>query len=213
MNQYIIIAGGGRVGRRVAAILDDYDHEVCIIEQNEDRCETLADARLGVIINGDAARPEILEQADLHDADVFAALTGDGPTNLTLCATVSEMTDELHTIARLDEATTDESLADTVVFPEAAGARSVADDILGRNLRSLQAATGRIDVIEIEVDPRSPVANKQLGQVELPDGSQVISDADRSTVVGADTILRPDHRYIVAVEPGVADEVRKLMVR
>lgn len=113
MDQSIIVAGGGRVGRRTAAILDDYDHDVTVIEQESDRCEHLADAQLGVVINGDAGRPSILDQADPEGADA-------------------------------------------VVFPEAAGARSVVDELLGRRVRSLQAATGDFDVVELEVAPGRP---------------------------------------------------------
>ncbi len=212
MDQHVIVAGGGRLGRRTAAILADYDHDVTIIEQDSDRCDRLADTGVGVIINGDAARPSILEQARPGEADAFAALTGDGATNLTLCAAVEELTDDIHTLARIDERIEEESLADTVVFPEAAGARSMVDELLGRHARTLQAATGDFDVIEIEVAPGSPVAGKRLREVELPRGSQIISDADRSTVADARTTLRPGERYLVAVEPGVADTVRKLMV-
>ncbi|MEF8827632.1 MAG: TrkA family potassium uptake protein [Halolamina sp.] len=213
MDKSIVIAGGGRLGRHIAVVLADYDHDVTIIEQDADRCETLLEASSGVIIQGDATRPGILEQAGLERADIFAAVTGDEGLNLALCATVEDLVEDIQTLARIREDIESKDIADSVAVPEAAGARTMVDEMLGRNLRSLQAATGEIDILEIEVDPRSPVAGKRLENVELPNGAQVISDADHSMVVGPETTLRPGHRYLVATEPAAADELRKLLVR
>ena len=62
MDQYVILAGGGHVGRRTAEILGGYDYEIAGIERDADRCERLADDRLGTIVHGDATDPDVLEQ-------------------------------------------------------------------------------------------------------------------------------------------------------
>ena len=213
MNQYVILAGGGRVGRRTAEILSDYDHEIAAIERDADRCERLTDARLGTVIHGDATDPDVLEQAEPERADVFAALTGDTDTNLSLCTTVEERADGIRTVARTDRESESADLAESVVSPEAAGAKAAADEILGRNIRSLRAATGNLEVIEVEVGQGAPAAGKRLDEVLFPSGSQVVSGADGTDIAGPATELRPGRRYIVATEPSVADDVRKLMVK
>ena len=213
MNQYVILVGGGRVGRRTAEILGDYDYEISVIERDADRCERLADDRLGTITHGDATDPNVLEQAGLKQADVFAVLTGDTDANLSLCATVEERADGIRTVARTDRESESADLADSVVSPEAAGAKAVADEVLGRNIRSLRAATGNLDVIEVEVDQGAPAAGKRLDEVLFPSGNQVVSGADGTDIAGPATELQPGRRYIVATEPSVADDVRKLMVK
>ena len=152
MDQYVILAGGGHVGRRTAEILGGYDYEIAGIERDANRCERLADDRLGTIVHGDATDPDVLERAEPERADVFATLTGDEDTNLNLCTTVEERVDGVRTVARTDRESESGDLADSVVSPEAAGAKAAADEILGRNIRSLRAATGNLDVIEVEVD-------------------------------------------------------------
>ena len=213
MNQYVILAGGGRVSRRTAEILGDYDYEITVIERDADRCERLADDRFGTIVHGDATDPDVLERTEPERADVFAALTGDTDTNLSLCTTIEERADGIRTVARTDRESESGDLADSVVSPEAAGAKAAADEILGRNIRSLRAATGNLDVIEVEVNREAPAAGKRLDEVLFPSGSQVVSGADGTDIAGPETELQPGRRYIVATEPSVADDVWKLMVK
>ena len=209
MNQYVILVDGGRVGRRTAEILGGYDYEIAGIERDADRCERLADDRLGTIVHGDVTDPDVLERAEPEQADVFAALTGDEDTNLNLCTTVEERVNGVRTVARTDRESESGDLADSVVSPEAAGAKAAADEILGRNIRSLRAATGNLDVIEVEVDQGAPAAGKRLDKVLFPSGSQVVSGADGTDIAGPETELQPGRRYIVAAEPSVADDVRR----
>lgn len=214
-EQHIVIAGAGRVGNRTAQVLRDYGHTVYLIERDPAAAERATDLQTGVVIEGDATDPQILRQTGFEDADILAALTGDGPTNFAICAEMRHLTDDIRTVARVadpDHADSAQEFVDEVVYPERAGSKAAVNRIHSDDIRALEDIAGDLDVLDIRVDPRSPVAGKQLREILLPDGSHVISDADGTEIARPDTTLEPGRRYLVATEPSVADDVHKLLI-
>ena len=214
-EQCVVIAGAGRVGHRTAQVLDDYGHEVYLIERDPETVDQVTGRRTGVVIEGDATNPEILRQTEPERADILAALTGDGMTNFAICAEIQHLTDDIRTVARVDEAEqadTAQEFVDEIIYPERAGSKAAIKRIQGNDIRTLEDVTGDLDVLNVRVDSQSPVAGKQLKEILLPDGSQVISDADGTEIARPETTLKPDRRYLVAAEPSVADDVHKLLI-
>ena len=209
----IIIIGGGRVGIQTAGILDDQGHDIRIVERDEDRCAALADEYVATIIEGDGANPEILEQASIERADVVAALTGETGVNLASCLATRELSPGTRTVCRIDRAASEAytRFVDAVLFPERAGARVAANEILGSDVQTLADVTGALDIMEIRVQEGAPAAGKSLKEIRFPSGTLVISDDDGDRVARPDTTLTPGKRYIVAVESDVADEVMNLL--
>jgi len=86
---YIIIAGGGMVGSRLAQKLLDKKHDVVIIDVNKEICDKLY-AQTGVIaINGSGTRIEVLRDAGIEKADMLVAASGDDADNLA-CAILAK---------------------------------------------------------------------------------------------------------------------------
>jgi len=208
-----VIAGGGRVGKQTAENLADQGHDVLLIESDEERVETLSDAYIGPVIHGDATRPSILEQADIADADAIAALTDQPGTNLAICMEAQQYAPSIRTIARAETGTEQEydEVVDATLLPEYLGGDYAADILTGEDIRTLVYPTADLDIIEVNVSPSAPVAGRRLDEIALPSGSLLVSTADRTELAGADTVLEPDERYILAVETDVVDEVLNLM--
>ncbi|AJF26536.1 NAD-binding protein [Haloarcula sp. KBTZ06] len=209
----IIIAGGGRVGFQTAEILADRGHDVTIIERDDRIVSDIADQWIATVIQGDATNPDIIEQAGLERADVIAALTGETGLNLAVCLAAAELTPDIRTVARIDR-TGGESytrFVDAVVFPERAGSRVAANEIIGSDVQTLADVTGNLDIMLIRVADDAPAAGKPLSDVRFPEGTLVVSDANGERIARADTTLTPGSSYVVAVEPAVVDEVMHLM--
>lgn len=207
----IVVVGSGRVGLRTARLLDERGHDVVIIERNPERVESAAEAYVATVIEGDATRPRVLEQADIQRSDVLAALTNTMGTNISVCTMAKRRNPSIRTVMRSVHPEDEEygDYADAVVFPERAGARVALNAVEG-GVRSVEALSGELDLMELEVEPGAPVADRQLSKVNLPQGSLVISDAAGDLVATASTRLEPGETYLVAVEPAVADEVLQL---
>jgi trk system potassium uptake protein TrkA len=209
----VIIAGGGRVGFQTAELLADQGHDVTIIERDERVVSEIADEWLATVIRGDATNPDIIEQAGVERADAIAALTGETGLNLAVCLAADELADEIRTVARIDRAggTSYTRFVDAVLFPERAGARVAANEILGSDIQTLADVTGTLDIMLVRVAEGAPAAGKQLSDVRFPTGTLIVSDDDGHEVARPDTTLTPGRRYVVAVEPDVVGEVMNLM--
>lgn len=79
---YIIIAGAGQVGRRVATEFDDRGHDVIAIDIDKEACEKLSMRTGAKVIHGDASDLEMLTDAGIQKADVCIGLIGRDSANL-----------------------------------------------------------------------------------------------------------------------------------
>jgi trk system potassium uptake protein TrkA len=212
-NLDIIIAGGGRVGFQTAEILADRGHDVTIIERDERTVSDIADEWIATVIEGDATDPDIIEQAGVERVDAIAALTGETGLNLAVCLAAAELSPGIRTVARIDRAVGDAytRFVDAVLFPERAGARMAANEIVGSDVRTLADVTGDLDIMLVRVAEGAPAAGKQLTDVRFPAGTLVVSDDEGRRIARPETTLTPGSRYVIAVEPEVADEVMNLM--
>ena len=209
----VIIAGGGRVGLQTAAILANRDDDVTIIEQDEAVVDEIADEWVATVIRGDATNPDILTQAGIDSADVVAALTGLTGLNLAVCMAGKELNPEIRTVARIErgEGEAYTRFVDAVLFPERAGARMAANEVIGSDVQTLADVTSTLDIMLVRVAEGAPAAGKQLTDVRFPAGTLIVSDDEGNQIARPDTTLTPGCRYVVAVEPDVVEEVMNLI--
>jgi trk system potassium uptake protein TrkA len=78
----VMIAGGGNIGSRVAATLEQ-NYEVKLLERDRSRAEGVA-ARLGqtLVLHGEATDEKLLEEENIDEIDMFLALTNDDEDNI-----------------------------------------------------------------------------------------------------------------------------------
>lgn len=208
----IVMVGSGRIGLRTARMLEARGHDVLMIERNPERCARIADEYVATVIEGDAARPSVLRQADLPQRDRVVAATNTTATNLAVCLTAKRLAPEVRTVMRtVDDAGEAEyaEFVDAVVFPEEAGARAMTNAVEG-GVQSVETLTGGIELLDLTVTEAAPVAGRTLDDVALPRGSLVVAEAGGDRIAGSGTALEAGRSYLVAAEAGVADEVVNL---
>ena len=71
----VIIMGCGRVGARLAGLLDIEGHQVTILDTDEDSFRRLPPEFTGTALLGDGTDEEVLRKADIEEADAFVAVT------------------------------------------------------------------------------------------------------------------------------------------
>jgi trk system potassium uptake protein TrkA len=81
--QRLMLAGGGKVGLRLARILAG-QYDVKLIERDKKRCEYLASQLPSsmLILNGDGADEDLLHEENVGEMDLFLALTSDDEDNI-----------------------------------------------------------------------------------------------------------------------------------
>ena len=213
----IVIVGGQHVGYHAARHLSERGHDVVIVEKDRDRVEFLSDQYDATVIHGDGGRRSILEQAGLGRSDVVASLTGyRAMTNIGICTVARDIAPEVGTVARIDHGDRDEyaGLVDRVVYPEELAAHAATNEIVHvaeGGVRTIEAVTGDLALLELTVAADAPVAGRELRDVAFPRGAVVVAGRDSNQLPGPEMVLEPGLRYVVAVKADISDEVVRLL--
>lgn len=80
--EYIIVVGAGRIGKRIIELASKDGHEVVVIEKNEEIAERTGSKYDCLVINDDASKLSVLEEAGIEKADALISTTANDPTNL-----------------------------------------------------------------------------------------------------------------------------------
>ena len=96
----IIIVGCGKVGASLAERLSAEDHNLVLVDLNQQKVEELSNRfdAMGVVGNG--ASFNIQQEAGVETADLFIAVTGADELNL-LCCLMAKKSGHCQTIARV----------------------------------------------------------------------------------------------------------------
>lgn len=102
-RDYSIIAGCGRLGANLACALYDRGTNVLIIDSNEEAFGKLSPSFGGLTYVGDAMEIFVLDEADIKNATVVAAVTNNDNTNILIAQLAKELFHLPHVIARLHD--------------------------------------------------------------------------------------------------------------
>jgi trk system potassium uptake protein TrkA len=159
---FVVIAGGGRTGAQLARSLLGDNHEVHVIEH---RKEVLArihrELPTEVIYPGNALDTQVLEQAGIKEAQVFAAVTTSDAENLSLCFLVKERYRINRTIARVnnprDAWLFDKKFNVDVALNQADILSSLIEEemSMGDMITLLKLKKGRYSLVEEKIPPKS----------------------------------------------------------
>ncbi len=97
----VVILGSGRVGARLAATLDAMGHDVSIIDKSKDAFSRLPSTFKGQIVIGIGIDEDVLREAGIEKADVFAAVTNGDNTNIMASQVAKELFKVPQVIARI----------------------------------------------------------------------------------------------------------------
>jgi len=81
----IIIMGCGRVGARLAALMDEEGHEVTVLDNDTYSFRRLPPSFGGTALFGNGIDEEAQKRAGIEDADMFVALTQGDNRNVMSC--------------------------------------------------------------------------------------------------------------------------------
>jgi trk system potassium uptake protein TrkA len=81
----ILIMGCGRVGARLAALLDEDGHQVTILDIDTYSFRRLPPSFGGTALYGNGIDEDVLKKAGIEDVDIFVALTQGDNRNVMSC--------------------------------------------------------------------------------------------------------------------------------
>jgi trk system potassium uptake protein TrkA len=104
-----VILGCGRVGSRMATVLDKQGHTVSIIDLKQDSFKRLPPDFGGKAVLGIGIDEDVLRNAGIEHADVFAAVTNGDNTNIMASQIAKELYNVPRVIARIYDPVREES--------------------------------------------------------------------------------------------------------
>ena len=96
----IIIAGAGKIGRSVAALLADEGHDLTLIDNDSELIADVSNELDVICMEGSATSSEILREAGAADADLLLAATEQDEVNM-VCGISARHLGTRHVIARI----------------------------------------------------------------------------------------------------------------
>jgi trk system potassium uptake protein TrkA len=211
---YIIIVGAGKVGWNLARELLEKGNEVTLIENNRDRYLTVEQELEHSVQYGDASELWVLERAGISRADMVIAVTGDDEDNMLICQVAKEKYLVGRIIARVNNPRNREHF-------DLLGIRPVvsATDLILRLIEHevpeyglvhlLDLPEQRLEIIEMLLPDGSRAANQKVGDLELPEGSLLISVLREGTgfVPSAETVLQAGDEILAVLDPTVEEDL------
>jgi trk system potassium uptake protein TrkA len=96
----IIIVGCGKVGSTLVEKLNGENHNIVVIDQNEDKVKSITDDLDAMGIVGNGVSYQTLSRAGISHTDLLIAVTGSDEQNL-LCCVIAKKAGHCKTIARV----------------------------------------------------------------------------------------------------------------
>jgi len=211
---YVIVCGAGKVGWNLARELMEKEHEVTLIESERRRYLTVEQELEHAVQYGDATELWVLERAGIQRADLVVAVTGDDEDNLLICQVAKEkyLCDRI--IARVNNPRNLETFKLLGIQPAVSATdlilRLIEHEVPRYGLvHLLDLPEERLEIIELVVSDDAPAAGREVQQVELPEGSLVISVLREGGgfVPKADTVIRAGDEVLVVLDPGLEDDI------
>ena len=214
---YVVIVGGGRIGRYIAKDMSDKGHDVTVIERRAERCETLVAETDVLVIEGDAGDVRYLEQAHVDRADVFVATTHEDDDNLVSCQLAKIEFGVKRAISRVNTPKNVE-IFETLGIEAVSSTRLISELLeneftVGELVRLNSLKGGKVSLVEVRIpdDDREPRAIQDLG---LPFNAVLVAifRGDETIIPRGTAEIRAADDVIALITPEVEDELRAVLV-
>jgi len=178
LEGHIIICGGGEAGRRVIEEFTKARQKFVVIERDAEAIQQIQEMFPDVlVIQGDATRDEVLEQANIKRARGLIAALPEDTENLFVVISAKGLNPNLEVVARATEPHTQEKLfrvgADHVISPRVIEGLRMASVMLRPTVVSFldvmmrgEDVTLRLE--EVPVPEGAKLAGRTLAEVQIP---------------------------------------------
>lgn len=199
----IVIVGGGKVGRTLAAQLAREGHDIVLIDNNRDVVSRLSAELDIMVMYGNGASMHTLRSADVGSSDLLIAVTPLDELNF-MCCVISRKLGCSNTIARIRDPEYHEQLyflrdelgLSMTVNPEWTAAREIFRLMqIPGFLKRDSFAKGRVEIVEIVLHTDNPLAGMRLLELHKRLKVKILVCA----VERGDKVVIPDGSYTLTV--------------
>ncbi len=208
----IIIVGAGKVGGYLTSDLSNEGHDILVIDKDKDVLNRLLASNDIMGIVGDGRDPEVLEDANVSDCDLFIAITLSDDVNL-ISSTIAKKLGAKNIITRLRDPIyinqkniiEQVTSANRIVNPELIAAKDIQRALKYSHALNVEGFfMDKALMIEIVITENSSLAGKKIselnannkdhhtligivnnnGKVLIPHGSYTLSENEKIYIIG-----------------------------
>ena len=211
----IVVVGTGKVGKTLADQLTREEHDVVVIDRNEDVLQRIEDTLDVLCVRGNGANAQTLLEAGVGRADIIIAATASDETNM-LCCLIAKRLGAKYSIARIRDPEYNESLAllqqelgiDMTINPERATAQEISRLLrypFASNIENF--ARGQVEMVEFRCLETDAIAGLSLREIPTRERSlprvlyAAVERDGEVTIPNGDFVIQAGDRVYVAAEP------------
>lgn len=208
----IIIVGCGKVGTTLAEQLNRENHDITLIDTNDEAIQNLSDSADVMGVTGNGAIYQVQMEAGIQDADLLIATTNSDELNM-LCCLIAKKAGNCHTIARIRNPEysaeiryiREELNLSLAINPELAAAREIARILRFPSAIKIEPfAKGRIELLKFLIPEYSNLDGMKVvdvvnrlksnvlicvvergNDVVIPDGNFVMKKGDKISFIAS----------------------------
>jgi trk system potassium uptake protein len=211
----IMILGGGKIGRRVAKLLEN-NMDVKLIESNEEKSFDLADdLQKTLVINGDGRDIDLLAQEGIIDMDAFISLTDDAETNIISCLMAKHLgvKKAIALVDKVDYVPLTQTIGlDSLINKKLLAANNITRFIRKGEVEAIASLEGiDAEVLEYVAAPGSPITKKKVKDIGFPKEAiigGVIREGSSFIIVG-DSQIKANDKVVVFSLPAAIKKIPK----
>ncbi len=201
----IVIAGAGQVGTHLAKMLSNEQHDIVLIDDDENRLRPINAQTDLMTMVGNANSIKDLKEANIKNADLFIGVTPSEAENITACILAKDLGAKT-TVARIDNNgyVLDENIerfkrfgVDYMFYPEMLAAQEVVQALRMPGIRQLyEFADGELLLIGLKLRDKAPIIGLPMSHLNakvdnyrvlaitreaetfIPSGNDMIKDGD-----------------------------------
>ncbi|GGI08933.1 potassium channel family protein [Egicoccus halophilus] len=211
---YVVIAGGGKIGRYIARDMVEKGHEVTVVERIGSRCEQLVAETDVLVIEGDACDVRYLEQAHADRADVFVATTHEDDDNLVSCQLAKIEFGVKRAISRVNTPKNVE-IFDRLGIEPVSSTRLISELLenefsIGELIHLTSLKGGRVSLVELRI-PSGPGAPRPraIEKLDLPNEAVLVAifRGDETVIPRGGAQLLPGDEVVLLTSPDLEHRI------
>ena len=197
----IIIVGCGKVGTTLAEQLNRENHDITLIDTDDEALKNISDNVDLMSVTGNGAIYQVQMEAGIQEADLMIATTNSDELNM-LCCLIAKKAGNCHTIARIRNPEysaeigyiREELNLSMAINPELAAAREIARLLRFPSAIKIEPfAKGRIELLKLLIPDHS-----NLDQLKVMDVvNKLKSNVLICAVERGDDVVIPDGNFVM----------------
>ncbi len=213
-----LIVGGGRIGLRLARLLEEKSVHTKIIEKNPDRCAELAEKlNKTVVLCGDGSDQGLLSEENIQDMDAAITLTNDEETNI-LVSLLAKRMGARKAITKISKFSYFPLMSaigiELVVDPRLSAINTILQHIRRGKVLSAKSIKGEgAEVMEAVALETSDIVGKPLKDISIPKGvlMAAIIKENEITIPSGNSVIEPNDRVVIFAKREAVPKMEKIL--